>query len=1181
MKKFSKLLLVILAVALLAMTVFSTLGSAATASAEETALIGKANTLGINRKVEDFTGENILIKDNIVPGEAYAESASDNTVKDLIVRDAGTNKYGALATVDSKTGNRYVRLSYEKAYAASGSTYRSGIGINDKQTFANNDYLIYEWDMTTETQYPANFAAIFLNTSSTSIGDKQTIFSFNADGTKLVVGETEYDLGAAGTWHHFTVVISLIADGTDYRGSLGAIFLDGVKVGDFTPVVNKARKHSLRLLLGYYDQERETAANSTVCVDNIVSTTVPKGYKDGENKLGQIFADTNPLTDLKLFGSDEIVYNTNYTVPFEPQYATYQADGSLAFYPSFAEAYTAYKAGGAQWVEVYENTEAAVDAPVVIKTAGAVTFTDTNAGADNAYTCVEATGADGSIYKTYTNSTETLTVLFFNGRKGTEDALTAQLELPFAIGVIPTVPEEFAPVQFSANPDNLSKVFEVTDGVEIYVDGVLQSEMPLVREAMITAGTVVSVYPVYTLQDVAFEVAAPEEKVQYYTQGSQLADAVKNASDGAVVTVRKNLGITSKLKIEDKALTIDLAGKALYQGGASAFVTFDVENATLNLYSSAEGGVVYCGKDSAADTMLAITGDGTSVVRIGFVDDNAKDAYAGNLTVHTPTVAKVSAQATVTIAGAVVKVVNAAYATEGVVELNGASCRNTTVTLENVEVYNSYIENNVIAYASAGDNNTVTMKDTVIYAPAKTEANGKGLINIVGTISNAAKQSVVLNNFTYYGTLTGAAVGANGVITLTVAGTVEAVAVDTETLNYPEGTLFVKNNKSVEGDLKYVAGGAFANWLNPINGSKTPALLVQAATGKTEADFCKVTWFFYEGAGVVEEYWARGVVPVFTGATPVSPENITYTFEDVVIEVIGADATELTIEATELAELDKLGLKQNVAIIAGMDLKIYIPANIPLTSVVVGDITITDLIPNEDGYYVVTIGQFTLETLATAEFAFKLNLTTARGTELYVESVANVLDYFASVYEDETLKIVEQRMVTAYLKYAQSAGQYLGYDTTAIAELIAGKVTNYYLIDGLADTGVLRNAVVGVRMSLVEIPTFVFYLRETFSGTVTVGGTEYTVVNGVANEKNYILYTPASYAELGKEITFTIAGTLAGAEVNGTGAFTLTNYLMGVREELGTTPTYILDLYQFFAVAKIVEEMRAEEDVMG
>lgn len=54
MKKFSKLLLVVLAVALLATTVFSTLGSAANNSENEKALVDAATALGITRKVEVY-----------------------------------------------------------------------------------------------------------------------------------------------------------------------------------------------------------------------------------------------------------------------------------------------------------------------------------------------------------------------------------------------------------------------------------------------------------------------------------------------------------------------------------------------------------------------------------------------------------------------------------------------------------------------------------------------------------------------------------------------------------------------------------------------------------------------------------------------------------------------------------------------------------------------------------------------------------------------------------------------------------------------------------------------------------------------------------------------------------------------------------------------------------------------
>ena len=1185
MKQFSKLLLVVLAVALLATTVFSTLGSAVN-SENEQSLIDAATTLGFTRKVEDFTGEEILVKDNIVPGEAYEATANKNSTS-WISRETATNKYGMLSTEDSASGNRYVRLAFDKGYAAAADgTNRSNIFAEDKQKFADVSYLVYEWDMTTETQYPTKFGAFFYNsTNGTSQKDRQPIFATNETGDKIIVGDEEYTLGAAGTWNHFTVVISVVKSGTKFTDSLGAVYMNGTKIADFVPVKSSTSKYGLALALGYFNQEREALYdNATLCVDNIVATSIPASYKGtADDKLAPLFASENPVTDLKLIGSGEIVYNANYEVPMEPKAGIFTANGERVFFESFAEAYTEYKTSGGQWIEVYENSEGAIDAPVVIKLPAGVTFTDTTADGEDKFPCLEATAADGSIYKTYTKSTATLNVRFFGGRKGTADAEVAQLEVPVAVGTILTVPENFAPVQFSENTDDRTKVFEATDAVEVYVNDVLQSEMPLIRENMLDSA-VVDVYPVYELREVAFDVitvADGAQEIQYFTQSDALSGAVKNAPDGALITIRKNTGVSSRISVEGKTLSFDLAGKALY-ADASAFNIFEVKNATLNLYSSVAGGVVYCGKDTAAETMIAVVGDETSTVRVGFADDATKDAYAGYLTVHTSTVVKVEAQANVALYATDVKVVNAATVTNGIVELSGAKCTNTTVTLENALIYNSYKENNVIAYSTPGANNTVNITNTTIYAPAKAEADGKGFVNVVGAFDNADSQKVVLNGVTYFGTLSGTSVGDDGTVVLTVAGTVEAVALDKATLDCPTDVLFVKSNAVVDTtNIKYVAGGAFANSVNGVSGSAIAATCEQAAVGKTEADFCEVTWVFFYDDGIVKELWVRGVTPVYRGTIPVSPELISYTFEGVEIDAI-TDETAVSVEAKEVASLELLGLQQNIAIITGMDYKLHIPANVPVVSIVIGETTILkeNMTLSEDGmHYIATLGEFSIRDIATAEFSFTLNLKTARETELTVSSVANVLDYFEAIYEDESLKIVEQRMVTAFLKYVQSAGNYLGVDTNAVGELLSGKTSNYYLVEGLVETGTLRSAVSGVRMSLVEVPAFVFYLRETFSGTLTVGGVDYTVVNGVANEKNYILYTPASYVELGGVINFNISGTLAGEAVEGTGAFALTNYLMGVREELGTTPNYILDLYQFFAIAEIVEEMRAEEEM--
>ena len=165
-----------------------------------------------------------------------------------------------------------------------------------------------------------------------------------------------------------------------------------------------------------------------------------------------------------------------------------------------------------------------------------------------------------------------------------------------------------------------------------------------------------------------------------------------------------------------------------------------------------------------------------------------------------------------------------------------------------------------------------------------------------------------------------------------------------------------------------------------------------------------------------------------------------------------------------------------------MAYNLYIPANIPVSAIIVGGTTLTteNMTLSEDGaYYIISLGNFTLRNIASTSYAFTVKVTTVRNNTLTVASEANVLAYFEAAYEDTTLMEVEKRMSTAFLKYAQSASEYLGVDTAAITELLAGKTANYYTIesgDFVNDTGVLRSAVKGVRMSLVDVPTFVFYL---------------------------------------------------------------------------------------------------------
>ncbi len=1184
MKKFSKLLLVTLAVVLLASTVFSTLSTAQYDSEFEDALILEADSFG-SRKVEDFSNEDILMKQYLSPGVAYAESASENTLAEKWITFPTATKYGIFSTADSKTGNRYAKLTYEQAFALEeGSTsYQSYIQIDDKQAFANNDYLIYEWDMTTETQYPADFAAFFVNSNNTSNGDKIPLFAGNSTGDKIVVGDAEYDLGDVGTWNHITVVIKLVSSSTSgYMDSLGLIFLNGEKVGEFTPVETSKRKYSLRLWIGYYDQARnETVDGSTVCIDNFVSTTVSTGYADTDaDNLAPLFAET-PVTDLAELSGNEIVWGADYEVPCEPEIGVRAEDGSIQYYDTFEEAYTAYKAGAQKWIELYKSQEGVIDAPVVLALYGGATFTDTSTAAeDEKYPCVSAQSGD-IVYHTYTKETEKkLTVQFFNAMKGTDAAAEPVLVETFGVGTIPVVPEELVAVEFSPNFDNPEKVYQVTDAFVYFLGEDEQENSPLVTEALLAGdGVVCQVYPVYKEQALAFEMLVVENEVsltKYFIDPTLFEDTVNDAPDGAVVILRRSLGIASKIDVKEKTLSIDLAGKNLYQSGEVAVTPFGVESGTLYVYSSAPGANIYCGKDTVSAILATVTSGSGATLHIGYADEEAADAYKGNLTVHTPTVAKVSAKDTlINVYGTDVKVVNTNNTALGVLEFSSNKCENAVVTFSGVNVYNTYAQNNILAFVSVGDSNTVNLVDTNIYI---TGDDAAFIYSPEGSEPlNASLQTINLNGVAYYGTLKGIAFTNEQKYALTVGGKVEANALDTETLIYGEDAMFIQNNRLDNLSIGYTPAGVYGA---PAVAQELelPALKTYVNIGVSREDFCNVKWYFNDDAAP-EELWVHGVTPEFRGEYPVSSEHITYTHEGMTIEPIAEGVSEVTVNSIEVAKIELLNLSQNVAIMLGMRYNLYIPTTVPAISVTVGETTVlvNNELTTEDGkYHIVEIGEFNLRDLSTVEFTFTVNLKTVRETELTVESTAVILDYFASVYEDETLEEVERRLTTAFLKYAQSAGSYLGVDTTAIGELIAGKVANYYLIEGLEDTGVVRSAIKGVRMNLVEVPQFVFYLRETYNGTLTVGGKEYTVVDGKVNDVAYILYTPNSYVELGDGIAISVNGTVVDTAVEGSGAFSLTNYLMGVREELGSTPSYVLDLYQFYAAAKVFSEYESD-----
>ena len=1171
MKKYSKILLVLLAVALIASTVFATLSSAATTSPYEQEILNKAAALGITRKVEDFTGEEILVWENVVPDEPYAEKSEKNTTKDKWVQMNGSSKYGAVMTADSKSGNRYVKLVYDKAYASEDAV-QSSIYFNDKQAFKENSYLVYEWDMTTETQYPADLSVMFQNSNASTIGDSVDIFTIDAETRKLVVGDNSYDLGLAGTWHHITVVIKLVANGTDYTGSLGLLFLDGEKIGEFTPVENNKRKNALRIAMGYFKQAKnETLDNTTLCVDNFVSSTVEKSYAGSPmDNLQKLFNADAPLTDLATFGSNEIVYSGAYELPYEPAAAVKMNDGTYFFTADFAQAYEKYKEGNAQFVELYDSDSGAIDTAVVLALFPGVTFSDTTEDTDaGKFPCVEAKKGDITYY-TYTKETKTLALEFYNVCKEKEPEAAPVQSTTAAVGTIPVVIEGITAVDFYANEENPDFAYQPNGLYDIYLNGEKCEEFPLVTEALVASGeNVISVYPQYELVQLAFEFtsknAAGEVFTQYFFDKTEFFDFLEIAPTGATFTLRTDMEVVRKLELKGSKLSIDLAGHVLHQGEVKAIVPFVLgDNTSLYLYSSRPGGEIYCGYAAGTEignaAMIQVKNGENVSVHLGYADEENKDAYLNNMTVHASTVAKLSAASTTIDAyGVNFKVVGTTALNRGLFEITGANCKNTSISLTNVTVYNTENQNNILYFNAPGKNNTIAIKDTVIYTADDT----KELVALGGALTNADTQTITLEDVTYYGKLAGVQQDEENTLKVQVLDNVVAGSYDETTLALAQNVKPVHNNKCETLEISYVQDGVYKN--TKLQRSVTLPALQVLMTSEPLENFCEVEWTFNAEIESVKEFWVKGVTPEFRGEYPVSSELITFKHLPESIPTIAETDTKITIAAVEDATLELLMLSHNVSLAYGMKYNIYIPVAAPLVSVTVGEkvILVSD-IEKTDEYYIAQIDTFTLKDLASAKYTFSINLKTKADNEFALESEVVVLDYFAALYENEEVEDADKTLVTSFLKYAFAAINYFEYDgAEKIAELIAGKNANYYLIDSMAETNNIRAALKGVRLNLVEIPEFVFYLRDAFNGTVTIAGKEYTVANGKCDGALYIAYRPADYATFADKFTISIVGTIGETEINESGEFSLTNYLYGVREQLGSTPSYVLALYQF------------------
>ena len=1168
MKKLSKVLLLTLVLALACGTVFATVASAATTSENEQALLDAvADNDSIVRFVEDFTDETIDVSAN-----SDTNTSSSPVYSNLSV---GVT-FGSWRSVAAR-GVAYGELRLtgalgdaENPWIAIGGTSEEE-GMTRVTGSAGNKYAVYEWDMMTATQYPAGFGIYF---SAVNAAGKTPFISevavSNENGT-LTVGDKTVSLGAAGEWHHYTVVLHFV-HGTQACQAVGAFYQDGQLIAMLdAPIAssgtgknNTETRYVESLRIGYYDQTANYALDSSICVDNAVITQMGKGYEDGTDNVAPVFDST--VDDLTTLNASEYVYTADYQFPEEYAFAGVKADGSYEYYPNFEAAYAAFVAGDVTMVELYEDTEASITSPVVIKAPAGVTFTDTNADTATKQAKITAVDAEGNTYYTFTNSDKKISYSFYKTPEGGEATV-----YEFGVGNIASVPDGFVPVDYISNPNDNSPKLQFNETWTVYkVVGTEKtaSAFALVTEAEIDAGVTYEVRPNYDVVVPFFEVLCADATPVPYFNNEEYATAFETLADGATVKLYKDVGFTATPVVAG-TVYVDMNGCALYQSGTEKLNFFDIsEGATLYLYSSVPGAKLYGGASTDGACLLAnYTGKGA--VHVGYKSTEAKDAYLDNVTAYVGAlVDNAVAESTLDIVGVSFYVVNGDY--DALVGFAPAA-QGITVSMDRVAIYNNLMNAKPIAsFDSTLGGNVVSITDSVIYNKVEK------LVTLVGT--NTGANTVTFTAVTVHGNIKGEAD-----LKITLESGCRFTSIDADTVSVAESASFVNDNEKGAVSGQYPGSGMYNNRFNmsTLEDEASPIYYYLTTPDQLAENFCEVEWFFDAKLDSIKEYWVRGIVPDFRHEYPISDERITYSYENVTIPTIGEDAATLKIEALEVAEYGIVGFAHNLSVYIGMDYYFYIPVQSAVVGVRSngGDVVdVADLKKTEDGvYYIFTVAELEVRNFATVAYELEFFVKTARGYETTLSTSTSPVSYLEGLFNsDETTKETKDLVIT-FMDYLVKAAAFLSTEADpvnvdSVKEILKGKAVPGTFIDYISDEGGIRYGLSGAHLRLTSKPEYVFTLRSGFVGTITIDDVEYVIeAAGQYQGKNYIAYELSTMGDMADELAITVKGTIGENQIDEAGKYCLANYYISQMDENYNTPEYISALYVYVKYAKAYE----------
>ena len=268
--------------------------------------------------------------------------------------------------------------------------------------------------------------------------------------------------------------------------------------------------------------------------------------------------------------------------------------------------------------------------------------------------------------------------------------------------------------------------------------------------------------------------------------------------------------------------------------------------------------------------------------------------------------------------------------------------------------------------------------------------------------------------------------------------------------------------------------------------------------------------------------------------------------------------------------LSSIGMKQNVSEAESLSYNLYIPSNSEITGVYVGRNALS-AIPDDGGYTKYSVGSVNVKEI-DKEFTVTLKFTEKSG---YIDwdITVSVLSYFKDLLDSDGVTDKDKQLAFDFLSFAKATRERFltKPDNAQINELLSKLQGFSASVRTLspADIGTATNALTGASFAVNEKPYYVFYIKESFTGTVTLsyegmdGAVEesFEVVNGYYHCKRFLVFDVKYTYDIIAEITIKAEGTVLDEAVSAEGKYSLDNYLSALKDD--NNSSYAEKLYSY------------------